>query len=495
MEKILDLGGAVAALQEFHSQHLLAMVPGGPPKLVFDGQLKLSEEARLREITTKFSLPEPLLERLENAFQPYTDQLNKVYGREFWHHRSPNLAVDPVAVTEDGGILTFDRRGTRAFVGGGLVDPHESMQEAAAREGSEESGGGCTYEVDPNPVFVVDSVRAKMPVTYFFSAVFSAKATGVPRDNAEASNFASIKPDQIGNHKWFMDHELIARMVSDLSNKTEEVGAGIPYTGSIPLVSAPYSLPKPYLPPMTDPNDIAYVTGVIERVEGFYLKLRDQLQEEVLSRIEKEPFLRSRNVIAHGWEDRNGQPIERTEEENTVARAWNDNARLWDFMGPVKVAAIKISGNFNHFVNMGEGGVIETVSAYTNGDKVFLGVSDGKFILEHELLTQLRDFPTTIGYHASKSGVEIVKPPVLVGAYEPPSYRNAKGIRVRAFEFLATTEDGKIPAGTKAFSFEEAAALPKEAWASGHDYRMFQTLATHQLKVRGACSSTALSSS
>ncbi len=38
---ISDLGGAIARLKQFHQENLLEFIPGGPPKLVCDGVLKL----------------------------------------------------------------------------------------------------------------------------------------------------------------------------------------------------------------------------------------------------------------------------------------------------------------------------------------------------------------------------------------------------------------------------------------------------------------------
>ncbi|MCH9622000.1 MAG: hypothetical protein S4CHLAM20_14340 [Chlamydiia bacterium] len=468
---ITDLKDAIERLNQFNQENLV-----GP---LNQNVLNLEADKKLKQIVSTHSLPQPLLEKLIGVFQSYTSLLNEVFGRSFVHHLSLNLSVDPIASKDKDGVLTHLRmlRGEAkvAITGGGLVDGNETMEEAARREFSEETGFGCQLKSE-TLCFVIDRVRSPNP--YFFTVAYRGEYTGCPNDNHEGRDFKEIAFDEIPDHEnWFSDHQFLVREALDPEIFCDYLKQGIRYTSGFPIEKAPYLDSKPFLPPLVDKADLLYVNDLIDRVTEFYTKLIEKFRTDVLAAIDVKKLAGSRDVIGHGWEDLGISAPQLTPDQKKLRDAWNDNAQLWNFLGPLKLSAIKISNFFGTFINTGEGGVITIACLMMNEDDVFMVKGDDdKYTLDHALLTQYRDFLGTIGHHVNQRGGKLDGNPILVGKYEPPTHVRKDGFRKRTFEFIVNLADKQVPDGMEKLSFRDARATPKEAWASSHDFGMFQHL-------------------
>lgn len=480
MHSINNLDTAITTLNTFHENHLIRPSQLSRPTLLpghffADVIRDLQSDEYLASILATHEIPSELRDRLISGMQNYTDKLNQIFNRYFAHHPSLVLAVDPVSRGAIG-VLTHERLDpakkatTKAITGGGLVDARETALQAAFREFNEESGG-CTLTAC-RLALVVDGVKSTRP--YFMSCAYHATHTGTPVTNFEAKKFEEISSKNLSDHQWFSDHSTIVGDVLGLEEGScEYPGSGIPYSSKSNSFST-HLASKPFKPVLNDSEALSHIGHAIERIVDIYSKLGAKLEDEFASQIDQEALNNSCNEIGHGWE-REIIPI--TTEVETLRTNWNDDKRLWDFMGPIKLAGIEISNLFGTFINTGEGGVVEMAPIYVSGDRVFIKDIDGKLALHKELLTQFRNFKDSLHHHALDNGVKL-KPsnlPTLTQLYEHPSCLYNDAIRSRVFGFVIDISGEKgIPSNTYPYSLDALIGLPEDAWASKHDYNIFK---------------------
>lgn len=480
MRSINNLDTAITTLNTFHENHLIRPSQLSRPTLLpghFFGDVirDLTNDKYLASILATHDIPSDLRDRLISGMQNYTNKLNQIFNRYFAHHPSLVLAVDPVSQGAVG-VLTHERMDpakkatTRAITGGGLVDANETTLQAAFREFNEESGG-CTLTAC-RLALVVDGVKSSRP--YFMSCAYNATYEGTPVTNFEAKKFEEISSKNLSDHQWFSDHYTLIKGVLGLENGScEYPGSGIPYSSKSNSFSS-HLTSKPFKPVLKNAEELSHVEGAIERIVDIYSKLGEKLEDGFTSQIDQEALNNSCNEIGHGWE-RNIIPI--TNAVEALRTNWNDDKRLWDFMGPIKLAGIEISNLFGTFINTGEGGVIEMAPIYLTGDRVYIKDVDGKLTLHKELLTQFRNFKDSLHHHALDNGVKL-KPsnlPTLTQLYEHPLCLYNQAIRSRVFGFIIDISSEKgIPSNTYPYSLDALIGLPKDAWASEHDYNIFK---------------------
>jgi ADP-ribose pyrophosphatase YjhB (NUDIX family) len=480
MHSINNLDAAITTLNTFHEKHLIRPSQLSRPTLLSghffaDVIRDLKSDEYLSAILATHELPCHLQERLMEGMQDYTNKLNQIFNRCFAHHPSLVLAVDPVS-QGSSGILTHERQDpakktmTKAITGGGLVDVQETTLQAAHREFNEESGG-CLLTAC-RLALVIDGVKSTRP--YFMSCAYNAEFTGIPIPNFEAKKFEEIPYENLSEHLWFSDHATIVGDVLGLEEGScVYPGSGIPYSSKSNSFST-HLASKPFKPTLRDSNALSHVEAAIERVVRIYSKLAEKLDDEFTSLVNQEALNHSCNEIGHGWEN---EIVPITTEVAALRNSWNDDKRLWDFMGPIKLAAIEISNLFGTFINTGEGGVVEMAPLYVSGDRVYLKDVDGKLALHKELLTQFRNFKDSLHHHASENGIKL-KPtnlPTLTQLYEHPSCLYKEAIRSRVFGFVIDIKNEYgVPKNTYPYSLAAINALPKEAWESKHDYNIFK---------------------
>lgn len=497
LNRIKTLDTAITGLADFHEKYLRHTKRSDPPSpsLLFTNIIgELKADKRLSDIVAKHELPWHLLEKLMDGMQNYTGRVNEIFNRNFAHHPSVVFSVDPVACGPSGGVLTHERKipsKPRAITGGGLVDGNETALEAAYREFDEETGkvdGKKKNEKDCKLTectlaIVVDGVRSDGP--YFLTCGYHAKYSGTPILNLEADNFKEILPEKISEYTWFIDHASLVKNVLELKQGTASYPIkGIPYSSAQETFFPSHKASKVFKPILKDESDVVYVENAIERITKIYADLTKILEAEFIPQIDKAALDDSCTEIGHGWQKK---IVDITPEMVALRKNWNDNKRLWDFLGPIKSTAIEISSLFDTFINTGEGGIIGMAPLYMAGDQVYLKEDVfGQLSLHRGILTQFRNFKDSLHHHALENGVEL-KPtnlPILTNLYEDPSCTYTPEVRARIFGFVIDiAEEKNIPTGTSAYSLAELKGLPQTAWESEHDYKIFQEISSSLAKL------------
>ncbi len=125
-------------------------------------------------------------------------------------HRNPVPTVDLIieAETETGGkgiVLILRKNEPRAWaLPGGFVDYGETLEEAAVREGREETG----LEVEEMTQFHAYSDPKRDPRRHTISVVFTARSRGKPQGGDDAERAEVFPPEKIPRPLAF-DHEKI----------------------------------------------------------------------------------------------------------------------------------------------------------------------------------------------------------------------------------------------------------------------------------------------
>jgi 8-oxo-dGTP diphosphatase len=129
----------------------------------------------------------------------------------------PTLTVDVLIPDTEGKVLLI-RRGHSPYEGmwcfpGGIVDPGETVAEAAIREVREETG----LEVKLDRVLGIYSTLGRDPRGHYISIAFVAKPVNAdPEVTEEATAWTRMSPT--GKPEMAFDH---ARILSDLAQRPE----------------------------------------------------------------------------------------------------------------------------------------------------------------------------------------------------------------------------------------------------------------------------------
>lgn len=123
-------------------------------------------------------------------------------GAEIRRYRNPFPTVD-IIIEANGGIVLIERKNPPFgwALPGGFVDYGESLEEAAMREGKEET----SLDVYDLRLLGCYSDPARDSRMHTISTVYAAKGTGTPRAADDAANLGIFRPEELPEQLCF-DH-------------------------------------------------------------------------------------------------------------------------------------------------------------------------------------------------------------------------------------------------------------------------------------------------